>query len=143
MPPLRDWSNRLSGFEMDISRSDYKHAKKEHLDFTEKLIRERMSSVYSHRFWRANNKFLSEFDANEPSTFILNLDANNLYGGMMENCKLLVNDFKNVNIDLNDILLTDDEDDDKDGKHKEARSNTVRKGKVCSPLFHDEALCQT
>ncbi len=84
---------------------------REHLDMTEKMIRGGMSSVYAHRFWKANNKFLPEYDPTQTSTFILNIDANNLYGGIMEHYRLPLNDFQLVDKEINDILLTDDDDE--------------------------------
>ena len=40
-----------------------------------------MSSVYARRFDTANNKNLNILSPSEPSSYILNFDANNLYGG--------------------------------------------------------------
>jgi hypothetical protein len=37
-------------------------------------------SSIMHRYAKANNKYLSNYDAKAPSTFIKYLDANNLYG---------------------------------------------------------------
>ena len=57
---------------------------REHLDIVENLISGGISSVYSKRLALANNKYLDYFDAENPSTFIIMIDANNLYGGVME-----------------------------------------------------------
>lgn len=47
----------------------------------------------SLRYAKANNKYLSTFDKNEPNTFLIYLDCVNLYGfAMMQ--KLPMNDFK-------------------------------------------------
>ena len=59
----------------------------------ENLIRGGISSVYSKRLAVANNKYLDNFDAEIPSTFIIMIDANNLYGGVMEKFCLPLNDF--------------------------------------------------
>jgi hypothetical protein len=40
-------------------------------------------SMISHRFARANNKYLPDYDPNAPSSYIIYLDANNLYGKAM------------------------------------------------------------
>jgi hypothetical protein len=41
-------------------------------------------STISHRYGRANNKYMGdEYDANRPSKFLIYLDANNLYGWAM------------------------------------------------------------
>ena len=43
-----------------------------------------MSSVYAKKYWKANHKYTNSFDPNEESSFIINIDANNLHGGIME-----------------------------------------------------------
>ena len=40
-------------------------------------------SVIGHRFAKANNKYLDDYDATKPSTYIIYLDVNNLYGKAM------------------------------------------------------------
>ena len=66
---------------------------REHLDLVQRMIRGGMSSVYARRFYKANNKYLDNFSPSEPSSHILNIDANNLYGGIMKHCPLPLNDF--------------------------------------------------
>ena len=66
---------------------------REHLDMVENLIRGGINSVYSKRFAVANNNYLGNFYAQKPSAFIIMIDANNLYGGVMENFCLPLNDF--------------------------------------------------
>ena len=51
---------------------------REHLDLVQRMIRGGMSSVYVRRFYKANNKNLDDFLPSEPSSYILNFDANNL-----------------------------------------------------------------
>ena len=46
-----------------------------------------------HRYTKANNKYMNNYDKNEEPSYIQYLDANNLYGWAMSQ-KLLVNNFK-------------------------------------------------
>ena len=46
-----------------------------------------------HRYSKANNKYIKNYDKNEESSYIQYLDANNLYGWAMRQ-KLPVNGFK-------------------------------------------------
>ena len=47
-------------------------------------------------FSKANNKYMQSYDVNEPSKFIMYLDANNLYGWAMSQY-LLYGGFKWLN----------------------------------------------
>ena len=47
----------------------------------------------THRYAKANNKYMNNYDKNIESSYIEYLDANNLYGWMMSQ-KLPVNGFK-------------------------------------------------
>ena len=53
----------------------------QHLHMIERAIRGGLASVYHKRSFQANNKYLDNFDPDQPSTFGLLVDANNLYGG--------------------------------------------------------------
>ena len=50
--------------------------------FIEKGSRGRISYI-SKRYAKANNKYMSDYESNEPSKFITYLDKNNLYGWSM------------------------------------------------------------
>ena len=80
---------------------------REHLDMIEPAIRGEVTSVYEERHFFANNKFLSDYRPSEESTFALCVDANNLYGGVMQMDMLPVGEFAfNVEITLNETLNT-------------------------------------
>ena len=58
-----------------------------------------------HRYYKANNKYMKNYDKNKASLFLLYLDANNLYGWAMSQ-KLPVDNFKWIE---KDYLLKFDE----------------------------------
>ena len=90
-------ASNLSGDAMlKICRADLKLlTNRNHLDLVEQLMRGGVSSVYTKRLCRANNKYMGEdFDPSKPSTFIIMIDANNLYGGIMEKFALPMNNFE-------------------------------------------------
>ena len=67
---------------------------REQLDMVESFIRGGVSSIYDKRLSIANNKYLLDFNPKKPSTFIVMIDANNLYGGIMEKFSLPLNNFE-------------------------------------------------
>ena len=79
---------------------------REHLDLVQRMIRGGMSSVYVRQCYKANNNYLDIFSPSEPSSYVLNIDANNLYGGIMKHCPLPLNEFSEIEKSLADILLT-------------------------------------
>ena len=75
----------------------------------ENLIRGGNSSVVAKRKFEANNKYLPTFNPTANQTFGLFIDANHLYGGIMEKFPLPLKSFilkKQEEIDLQEILNT-------------------------------------
>ena len=78
----------------------------------ENLIRGGILSVFAKRKFEANNKYLPTFNPKAKQTFSLFIDANNLYGGIMEKFPLPLKCFileKLEEIDLQEILNTPDD----------------------------------
>ena len=83
---------------------------REHLDMIDGAVRGGVVSVYEMRKFTANSKYLPDYDSSQPSTFGFCLDANNLYGGVMQNEKLPQSDFTlNSDITLAEILNCPDD----------------------------------
>ena len=80
----------------------------EHSDMVQKIVRLGMSSMYTRRFFKTNNKYLEDYKPEEPSSYLLSIYANNLYGGIMKHCPLPMNDFSIVEESFEDILKTED-----------------------------------
>ena len=58
-------------------------AEKDHLIIIRRRIRGGMCGVYHSRYYKANNPECTNFDATEPTAWLILLDANNVYGGVI------------------------------------------------------------
>ena len=77
-----------------------------HLEIAENLIRRGVSSLFSKRLETMNNKYLEGFDETKAGTYGFFVDANNLYGGIMQKFPLPSSEFEIVDVDLSTILKT-------------------------------------
>ena len=83
---------------------------REHLDLIEPAVRGGVTSVYEERRFFANNCYLDNYDASKESVFGFCADANNLYGGVMQQDKLPIADYiLRSDIPLSEILNTPDD----------------------------------
>ena len=83
---------------------------REHLDLIEPAVRGGVNSVYEERRFVANNCYLDNYDASRESVFGFCVDANNLYGGVMQLDKLPIADYiLRSDIPLSEILNTPDD----------------------------------
>ena len=66
-----------------------------------------IASVFEKKLVSANNKFVKNYDSKQPNTFLFMIDANNLYGGIMEKFPLSLNSFEfNDQVTIAEILNT-------------------------------------
>ena len=80
---------------------------REHLEMVENMIRGGVASVFDKKFFKANNRYVAEHNYNNYNTYGVLLDANNLYGGIMEKFPLPINSFETVQeYNLERILAT-------------------------------------
>ena len=76
--PVLNWNVMLKMTEIELALiSDI-----EMYLFVEKGMRGSISYI-AKRYSKANNKYMKSYDVNEPSKFIMYLDANNLYDWAM------------------------------------------------------------
>ena len=79
---------------------------REHLEIVENMIRGGLASVYDERYFKANNKYMENYNSALESTFGFMVDANNLYGGIMKTKHLPGCDFLLVEVPLEQVLNT-------------------------------------
>lgn len=100
--PGLSWDAMLKMTKVELELlTDY-----EMLLFVEKGIRGGISQC-SHRYSKANNKYMVNYNSKEPSNFLLYLDANNLYGWAMSEY-LPLNHFSWVDKNIDVLSIPDD-----------------------------------
>ena len=95
---------KVSGADVELLTN------REHLEMAENLIRGGVASVFSKRLATMNNEYLTTYDELKATTSAIMLDANNLYGGIMEKFPLPLKDFAmDTETQLSTILATPNE----------------------------------
>ena len=79
---------------------------RDHLEIVENMTRGGLASVYDERYFKANNKYMENYNSALESTFGFMVDANNLYGGIMKTENLPVGDFLLVEVPLEQVINT-------------------------------------
>ena len=78
---------------------------KEQLEIAEKMMRGGVSSIYEQQLLQTNNCHFPNYDASKPYTYVFMLDANNLYGGILQTDRLSVKYFAlDAHITLDETL---------------------------------------
>ena len=88
----------------------------------------------THRYVKANNKYIKNHDKDKEPSYLVYVDANNLYGWSM--CKKLpVSDFKyidDISIFTEDFIKNYDENNDKENNDKTTSCSRCRVSKKSS-----------
>ena len=72
---------------------------RDYLGMVEKMMRGGTASIFEKRQFTSNNSQLNEkFNASEDTTYGFMVDANNLYGGVMQNHKLPARHFETIGV---------------------------------------------
>ena len=79
---------------------------REHLKIVGNMIRGGLASVYDERYFKANNKYMENYNSALESTFGFMVDAYKLYGGIMKTDYIPVGDFLLVEVPLEPVLNT-------------------------------------
>ena len=83
-------------------------SEKDHLDNARRGIRGGICGVFHSRFFEANNPQCENYNATEPKTWMMLLDTNNLYGGVMRE-SLPIGNFSKTTDSLASVLATADD----------------------------------
>ena len=68
----------------------------EHVEMAANMVRTGVASIFPKNFFKAHKKYMEDFIVDEKSSFVLLIDANNLYAGVMEKLFLPVEDFGKI-----------------------------------------------
>ena len=72
---------------------------RDHLDMVEKMMRGGTASIFEKRQFTTNNRQMNEtFNSSEDTTYGFMVDANNLYGGVMQTHKLPARHFETTGV---------------------------------------------
>ena len=75
-----------------------------HLEMADNLIRGDVSSVLSKRLARMNKKYLKGFDETKAGTYGLLVNANILYGGILQKFPMPSSEFEIVGVEIRTVL---------------------------------------
>ena len=76
-----------------------------HLEIVENMMRVGTSSVFQCRFFKANKKEGSDFKPHQPRTYGFMIDANSLYGGIMQTEKLPDRNFELIEYIEDEVIV--------------------------------------
>ena len=102
--------NMAKGASLRICKANAESlTEREHLDMIEPAIRSGVSSVYENRRFIANNQYIPNYNSKENHQFGFCVDANNLYGGVMQLEKLPLSEFAFITeVTIQEVLDTPD-----------------------------------
>lgn len=92
---------KMTGIKLELLTDINMH------QFIEKRLRGGISFI-AHRYAKANNKYMETYDETKPSSYLMYLDANNLYGWAMSQY-LPVGGFKWIKTDTIDLAKYNDD----------------------------------
>ena len=101
--------NMAKEASLRICTANVELVKREHLDMMESAICGGVTSVYENRSFIANKHYTPNYNSTEDHQFGFCVDANNLYGGVMQPEKLPLSEFAfNTKITIQEVLDTPD-----------------------------------
>ena len=103
-------TNMAKGASLRICKANIELlTEREHLDMIEPAIRGGVTSVYENRRFIANNQHIPNYNSKDDHQFGFCVDANNLYGGVMQLEKLPLSEFAfNTEITIQEVPDTPD-----------------------------------